>query len=197
MSFVKWGGNWGKLVEITLITLFIAGALGALAKDIIQDGEIVLPKKTNGKFSVGFLGGMITGGVAGYFIDGNPTTAFLAGYAGTSVIEGLITKNSSPSTTNKKVIETIIRYVAKEEGVDPDLAVRVADCESKLSPSAENCNTDGSRDRGIFQINNKWHPEIDDATAFDIVLSTRFFCKAFKEGHLDWWSATKSCWEKK
>ena len=195
MYFVKWGGSWGKLVEITLITLFIAGALGALVKDIIQDGEIVLPKKTDGKFSVGFLGGMITGGVAGYFIDGNPTTAFLAGYTGTAVIENLIMKNQTSTTSNKKIVEQIIRYVAREEGVDPDLAVRVADCESKLSPSAEHCNPDGSRDRGIFQINDKWHPEITNDIAFDIVLSTRFFCKAFKEGHLDWWSATKKCWE--
>ena len=184
-------------MEITLISLFIAGALGALAKDIIEDGKLVLPQKDAGTLTLGCLGGMVTGGVAGYFIDGSPTTAFLAGYAGTSVIEGLITKNSSPSTTNKKVIETIIRYIAKEEGVDPDLVVRVANCESKLSPSAVNVNTDGSRDRGLFQINEKWHPEIDDATAFDIILSTRFFCKAFKEGHLSWWNASKKCWEKK
>jgi len=196
MTFVKWGGSWGKLVEISLITLFIAGALGALAKDIIQDGEIVLPKKTNGKFSVGFLGGMITGGVAGYFIDSTPTTAFLAGYTGTAVFENLLLKSQLSTASTKKTVEQIIRYVAKEEGVDPDLAVRVADCESKLSPSAVNVNTDGSRDRGLFQINNKWHPEIDDATAFDIVLSTRFFCKAFKAGHLAWWTATKKCWEK-
>ena len=183
-------------MENFLIILFAAGAAGALIKDLLKDNAIEIPKKTNGNFCLGFLGGMITGGCAGMLIDGNPTTAFLAGYAGTSVIENLLVKKNEENKNKKKDIEDIIRMVARQESVDPDLAIRVADCESKLVPSAENRNKDGSRDRGIFQINDKWHPEVDDATAFDIVLSTRFFCKAFKEGHLDWWLATKKCWEK-
>jgi hypothetical protein len=94
-------------------------------------------------------------------------------------------------------MEQIIRWVAKEEGVDPDLAVRVARCENpRLDPKAVNINKDGSRDRGLFQINSKWHPEVTDEQAFDPVFSTRFFCKAVKEGHLDWWNATRHCWEK-
>ena len=179
---------------MSIVILFLAGALGALAKDIIEDGKIRLPKKQNSDLILGSIGGVIVGGVAGFYVDGSPTTAFLAGFAGTSAIAALLTKATPSTPANTKIVEQIIRYVAKEEGVSPDLAVRVADCESKLVPSALHHNTDGSRDRGIFQINDKYHPEIDDATAFDIVLSTRFFCKAFKEGHLDWWNATKKCW---
>jgi hypothetical protein len=181
-------------VETELLFLFLAGAIGSLIKDIVEDKKLVLPQKSQGELSLGFLSGVITGGVAGYLIDGSITAAFLAGYAGTAIFESLLSEKQGKNNSNPKIIEAIIRYIAKEETVDPDLAVKVAKCESNLSPSAINVNKDGSRDRGLFQINDKWHPEIDDATAFDIVLSTRFFCKAFKEGHLDWWDSSKKCW---
>ena len=93
-------------------------------------------------------------------------------------------------------VEEIIRAEAKKEGVDPDLAVRVAKCESGLDPQAVHINAKGSKDRGLFQWNDKFHPEINDHYAFDAKLSTREFCKAFKNGHLDWWNATKDCWKR-
>ena len=95
-----------------------------------------------------------------------------------------------------KTVEEIIRMIAEEEGVDVELAVRVAKCESGLDPAARNINTSGSIDRGVFQWNDRWHPEITDEIAFDVEKSTRAFCKAFKNGHLSWWNATKMCWKK-
>lgn len=92
-------------------------------------------------------------------------------------------------------IEQIIRNEAKKEGVDPDLAVRVAKCESGLDPMAVHINKNGSKDRGLFQWNDKHHPEVNDHYAFDAKLSTREFCKAFKNGNLSWWNATKDCWK--
>ena len=184
-------------MEISLIFLFIAGALGALAKDILEDNALKLPKKENGNLVLGSLGGMITGGMAGYFIDGNPTTAFLAGYAGTAVIENLLNRGGGVSVPQDGTTESLIRKIAKEECVDPDLVVRVARCESGLNRKAENINTDGSKDRGLFQINSRWHPEVSDEEAFDPIFSTKFFCQAFKNGNLKWWDATKQCWEKK
>jgi len=92
-------------------------------------------------------------------------------------------------------VKQIIKDEAKKEGVDPDLAVRVAKCESNLDPNAVHINKDGSKDRGIFQWNDKYHPEINNHYAFDPKLATREFCKAFKNGHLDWWNATKDCWK--
>ncbi len=75
------------------------------------------------------------------------------------------------------------------------MAVRVARAESSLIPSAININKNGSKDRGIFQINNEYHPEISDEAANDIVLATKFFCHAFKNGNLNWWDATKKIWD--
>jgi hypothetical protein len=177
-------------------TFILAGALGALAADILVDNKIQLPKKVNNELVLGSLGGLFFGALAGFFADGNVIAAFSAGFGGTEFIANLVNRRVK-TQTEEEVMEQIIRWVAKEEGVDPDLAVRVARCENpRLDPKAVNINKDGSRDRGLFQINSKWHPEVTDEQAFDPVFSTRFFCKAVKEGHLDWWNATRHCWEK-
>ncbi len=179
-----------------IVSVIICGALGALIKDILNDNKISLPKKIDDTLILGSLGGIITGAILGYLIDGSLITAFLAGYSGKNVIENLLTGKKTDNEVQTQSIEEIIKYTAQQENVDPDLAVRVAECESKLNPSAIYINQDGSRDRGIFQINDKYHPEVTDEQAFDPVFSTKFFCKAFKEGHLSWWNATKQCWSK-
>jgi murein DD-endopeptidase MepM/ murein hydrolase activator NlpD len=43
--------------------------------------------------------------------------------------------------------------------------VAIAHAESSLVPDARNRNTDGSIDRGILQINDRWHAEVSDAQA--------------------------------
>ena len=178
------------------LNFFLFGALGALAADILVDNKIQLPKKVNGELVLGSIGGLFFGALAGYFADGNPVAAFSAGFGGTEFIANLVNKREK-TQKEEETMEQIIRWVAKEEGVDPDLAVRAARCEnSRLDPKAVNINKDGSKDRGLYQINSKWHAEITDEQAFDPVFSTRFFCKAVKEGHLDWWDASRSCWEK-
>jgi hypothetical protein len=181
------------------------GILGAITKEIIVDNKLVLPKNVNGELCLGFLGGIIIGGLAGYAVDGNPITAFLGGYSGKSIIEALVTKNGiakvlgstgepANTATTGEDVATMIRRIATEEKVDPELAFRVAKCESNLNPKAIGTNTDGSRDRGLYQINDKWHPDVTDDQAFDAEFSIRFFCKAIREGHLSWWDASKSCW---
>jgi hypothetical protein len=174
----------------------LAGAFGALAADILIDNKIQLPKKVNSELILGSIGGLLIGALAGYLADGNTLAAFTAGFGGTEFVTNLVNKRSE-TPIKERPIEQIIRWVAKEEGVDPDLAVRVAKCENpSLDPKAVHINKDGSRDRGLYQINDKWHKEVTDEQAFDPVFNTRFFCKAVKEGHLDWWSATRHCWEK-
>jgi hypothetical protein len=41
-------------------------------------------------------------------------------------------------------------------------AIECAKSESNLNIFATNTNTDGSVDRGIFQINGRWHPKFKD-----------------------------------
>ena len=209
-------------MEVSLI-IFLAGALGAFCKDVFKDNSIELPKWENGKLGLGFIGGMIIGGAAGMYIDGSFITAFMAGFTGMAILQSVldgkelktceekteekkttvettkdVTKNITEATAStKEMVEKIIRYIAKQKGVDEDLAVRVAKAESGLSPTAINTNTDGSKDRGLYQINDKYHPEVTDEQAYDIVLSTRFFCDAVLAGNLSWWNASKKNWETK
>jgi len=94
-----------------------------------------------------------------------------------------------------ETIEEMIRRIANEEKVDEDLAVRVALCESNLDPKARRINRNGTIDRGLYQWNDFWHPEVSDEEAYDPEKATRLFCKAVREGHLNWWNASRSCWE--
>lgn len=172
------------------------GAAGALIKDIIEDGCIIMPKFTDGKLFLGFFGGVLIGGVSGYLVNGTLITAFLAGYTGKSVIENVIIKAETAKPGKDQGIKEIIKMVCEEEKVDKNLAIKVAQCESNLNPKARNVNSDGSIDRGLFQINSKHHPDVTDEQADDPVFATRFFARAFKAGKISWWNATKSCWDK-
>jgi hypothetical protein len=204
---------------------FIAGALGALANDILKDNIIELPKIVNGNLVLGCLGGLIIGGFAGYYIDGNLSTAFMGGFVGKAVLQGLMptsvdqllkkkkkeeekTKKSEEKKTNEnetieekktnenETIEEMIRRIARLYKIDEELAVKVAKCESALNPNAINENNNGTIDRGLYQWNNYYHSEITKEIAFDPEKSTIKFCEAVKNGHLDWWNCSKKCWDK-
>ena len=95
-----------------------------------------------------------------------------------------------------KDVEFRIREVAKYHKVDPDLAVRVARCESKLDSLAMNINFGGTIDRGVFQWNDYYHPEVDNVCAFNIECATIRFCYAVNNGKLSWWNASQKCWQK-
>lgn len=177
------------------IYIFLAGLIGGLVKEIFDDNILTLPKKLDGQLLLGSIGSLLIGGVAGYLVDGNIITAFLAGYAGKSIIENLgVSKNSQGKINQTSITETM-RYVAQQEMVDPELCIRVARCESNLNPAARNMNKEGSVDRGLFQINNKYHPEVTDAQADDVIFATQFFCRAYKNKNLSWWSASKKGWD--
>lgn len=127
-------------------------------------------------------------------VVGTILTVIVAFYFGKKEIyDRVVTQKLS--TGKVETVEQIIRRIAKEEGVDADLAVRVSKCESGLNPSAKNTNPKGSIDRGVFQWNNKYHPEITDHCAYGVECATRAFCCALKDGNLSWWNASKKCWD--
>jgi hypothetical protein len=175
---------------------FSAGAVGAFCKDVFQDNKLVLPRIKDGEFFLGFIGGMVIGGLAGIYTDHSFITALFSGFTGASILPSLTAQAVVKISEPDQAIEAIIKMVCKEEMVDPDLAIRVAKCESNLDPRARNINSPTSIDRGLYQINNFYHPSVTDEQADDPIFATRFFCKAFKNGHLDWWKASKKCWDK-
>jgi len=194
-----------KNMEIS-IAIFLAGAAGALCKDIFKDNEIEMPHWNGGKLGLGFLGGMMIGGASSIYTDGSLLAAFTAGFTGVAMLQSILDgKKPDDSIKSKKEkeekklvnedIEDIIYRIAKEEGIDPALAVRVARAESGLNPTARCVNGPNSIDRGLYQINSKYHPEVTDKEADDPVFATHFFCQAVKDGNLSWWNASKKNWD--
>jgi hypothetical protein len=190
-----------------ILTILTGGAVGALLSDILEENKLHLPKIQNGDLYLGSIGGLIVGAFAGYAIDGNFVTAMTAGFMGKAVIQGLVLKSGGilvkkagaageNTAAGAESIENIIRRVATSQLVDPELALTVAKCESQLNPLAVGKNTNGSLDRGLFQINSRWHPEVTELQAFNPEFATKFFCDAWKNGNLDWWNASRACWGK-
>ena len=70
--------------------LFLMGAAGAIIKDVLKDNKISLPFIDGKEIYLGCIGGIIIGAFAGYFVDNDPVTAFLGGYAGSQIIQGLV-----------------------------------------------------------------------------------------------------------
>lgn len=97
---------------------------------------------------------------------------------------------------SQEEVRKIITQISKEEDVNKHLAMRVAMCESGLDPEARNLIQGKGIDRGLYQWNSYYHPEISDRCAYDIECSTKEFCKAVRAGKLWWWNPSRACWDK-
>lgn len=200
------------MLDLNNIYLIVgAGGLGSLISELLRDNCIELPKKIGARFSLGVFGSMIVGAIAGYYVDGSLETAFMAGFMGPQLLGMILKKRlaeadfdnaqpvnavpETPAETEKFAdIETMIRWKAAQAKVDPELAVAIAKCESGLNAKAVNINKTGSKDRGLYQWNDYYHPEITDGMAFDPEMATDLFLKAVNDGNISWWNASRPCW---
>ena len=90
------------------------------------------------------------------------------------------------------------RTVATSLGKEPQIivAISVAMAESSCNPSAVNINSGGSEDRGLWQMNSRYHSEVSNACAFQIQCNANAAWKVSNHG-ADWspWSAfTNGSW---
>jgi hypothetical protein len=65
----------------------------------------------------------------------------------------------------------------------------IAKAESCLNPNATHTNKDGSKDRGLWQLNNQIYPLIGDSCAYDRVCGTRQMVIIYRDGGWSRWSA--------
>ena len=201
---------------ITVLGLLIAGGSGALTREILKNNRITLPRIENNELILGFIGAVMVGAAVGLLVDHSPITAFFAGYTGFSAVAKLLpTKfelatvtapaqapasikeeipSVSPVQSSNLTIPEIIKKATDKYGISYELALAVAKCESGLNPKARNKNTDKSIDRGLYQINSRWHPDVTEAQADDPIFAAEFFCKAVNAGNLSWWKASQKCW---
>lgn len=117
-------------------------------------------------------------------------------YIGLQAPTNVVTPESAPLS-----ISDIITSICIKNGVEPELGIAVAMCESGLNPKATLFNpSSNSTDRGLFQWNSKYHVEIPDIDAFDPTKATEWFCKYIKENTDNlhgFWSASQACWSTK
>lgn len=85
-----------------MVTVSLAGIIGAMVRDTITDGSLELPFIKDGKLSLGFVGGAFIGAFIGLMVDNNFITAALAGYSGTSVLTHLINNSTTLARTLNK-----------------------------------------------------------------------------------------------
>lgn len=77
--------------------LILAGVAGAFVKDTLKDNKLAIPHVKDGFLYLGFVGGMVLGAFAGYVVDNDPVTAFLGGYAGSQIIQSLVSSGVTPN----------------------------------------------------------------------------------------------------
>ena len=97
----------------------------------------------------------------------------------------------------EKYIPTITKYFKEE---DHETAIRIAFCESSGRPNVINGNTDGTKDVGLWQFNDRtwaWlKPKlgiISDRT--DAVVSTKVAAWLVYNDGWHHWNSSKSCWK--
>ena len=85
-------------------------------------------------------------------------------------------------------VESEIREIAREHNFQwTDYLIRLAMCESSLNPNATNDNGIYGVDRGIFQINSRYHWEVSDECAFDIKCATEWTINRVNDGYQKEW----------
>lgn len=87
-------------------------------------------------------------------------------------------------------MEGLIRWHAARNGVDPDVMVAVATCESNLNPTAVgDVSLGGSY--GTWQIYSKAHPTVTREQAFDPDWSSEWAARQFAAGRARMWTCSR------
>jgi hypothetical protein len=105
-----------------------------------------------------------------------------------------------PTQTPVKEVYTaphneITAYIDQVWGKDADVGKRIAQAESSLNPSAIHRNNNGTKDRGVFQINSI-HKNVDDSCAFDYRCNIRMGYRLYLDQGSAPWNSSKHNWSK-
>jgi hypothetical protein len=108
-------------------------------------------------------------------------------------------KQSLMWDTKSNILHSI-RVIADEEGLSllqKNMLCDICNCESGYIVKATLVNSPKSIDRGLFQWNNYYHPDITDEMAYNPEIATRLACKAIlRKETKSLWKASSSCWNK-
>jgi len=86
------------------------------------------------------------------------------------------------NASKRLTIEQQIRNIAPKYA---DYLIEIAKCESSLNQYAIG---DNGHSRGLYQIHDKWHPEVSNECAFDVSCATRYAVYLIKSGRQHEWT---------
>lgn len=95
------------------------------------------------------------------------------------------------TTIKPSDVKSIIEKIEAEYGLPAGKMLKLAKCESSLNPNAKHKNTDGTIDRGLFQINSKWHYEVSNDCAYSVECSANWTAQQLKLGKGKMWVCFK------
>lgn len=94
-------------------------------------------------------------------------------------------------------VRGFVREYAILQGIDPERALFILHKESQdcfrggaFNPTVRGDDGNGVS-RGCWQISRRWHPEISDECAYDLICSTIFSIDRIKKGYINEWSTWK------
>lgn len=99
-----------------------------------------------------------------------------------------------PKNEDKKnlSVQEQIKKIARDENFKwIDFLLQLGCCESSLKLNARNDNGYYGKDRGIFQINNFFHPEVSDECADNLECSTKWTMWMINSGRQHEWVCNK------
>ena len=82
-----------------------------------------------------------------------------------------------------------------DAGLNPDEADKIIECESHWNTEAHKVNWDNKKglDRGLWQINTLFHPEVSNSCSYDYRCSTEEAIRIYKErGNWSAWECSKN-----
>lgn len=115
-------------------------------------------------------------------------------------LESIIGKYVMEAVVNNP--ELLIKIKAQKYGVDVNLAIKIASCESSLNPNArhKNITKDGklhSTDIGLFQISDRYHKKEMASIGlniYDTEDNVEYAMMLLRRGTF-FWKASQNCWK--
>jgi hypothetical protein len=95
----------------------------------------------------------------------------------------------NPNIKNPTVLQQCL--ILTKNYPQQELLMNLIKHESRFDPAAVHNNGKWGRDRGILQINNKYHHEVSDACAYDLKCSLDWGMWMIDSGHANEWSSYK------
>ena len=102
----------------------------------------------------------------------------------------VIIVNDSEAETVTITWEDGVKSLLRSSGVDYQYAEKIIYCESRWDKTAVHQNK-GSVDRGLWQINSYFHPEVSKDCAFDSVCSTIEAIRIIKQKGFGEWVCSR------